>query len=193
MTWFGSLYAFRNPFLAFLPAQLPLFLVGIGSYHFYAWFRASRQDRSTKFAVVTAALFAFGLLVAWHQVAMIIWAFVFGCVFVCGKDPLARGLGFVRAVLLHPWLQHLGKISYPLYLIHWPLIIVFLFVLLRWQPGLTATQAALTMLGVGMPLLLFAAHVLHRLIERPAMAFGKALLDRERSAKAANNALEPAA
>jgi peptidoglycan/LPS O-acetylase OafA/YrhL len=162
----------KNPQLSFMPAQLPLFLIGIGSYHLYARLSEGGGLRSLP-SLAFAGVLLLGLLSGWYPVALAAWAFGFGCILVRGDDPLARGLGILRSVFLHRWLQHLGRISYPLYLIHWPMIILLLFVLLKIWPSISSTQALLVLLATATPACLLAAHLIHKTVEKPLMDFGR--------------------
>ncbi len=166
-------YYWQNPQLAFLPAQLPFFLVGIASYHLYANFVSSGCGRLEKFTVPVAALLLVVVITAWHSMALGAWTLAFGCVFVDGGGLFARALRVVRGVLLHPWLQKVGSISYPLYLIHWPIIVLWLYLLLRWKPTLTSAKASLWLFVLAIPSSLLAAGVLHRFVEVPLMKIGR--------------------
>lgn len=171
----------QNPQLAFFPAYLPLFLLGIGSYHYYARFGGDERFGSlSNIAIVT--LIAVGVLLQWHTVALILWALGFGCILARGSDPFARALGVLRKVLLSRWLQRLGAISYPLYLVHWPVIFGILFLLVRWFPTITSGQAAAVLIVVGLPVILMVAYGMHRTIEMPGMALGKKFGRRRTSA-----------
>jgi peptidoglycan/LPS O-acetylase OafA/YrhL len=174
VAWLGHHFAapWHNTQLSFLPAQLPLFLVGIGSYHFYAGLSQDQQLRKPT-SIHAAALLLVAGLCGWHSVALAAWALGFGCILVRGDDPLARLLALIRRTLLHPWLQHLGKVSFPLYLIHWPVIILLLTGLLRIFPDISRLHALIAMIAMGLPLILVAAEIIHRLIEKPGMDFGK--------------------
>ena len=169
----GDVWA--NPHVAFLPAQLPLFLIGIGSYHLYELFIKSSHSRSSAFAVPVAALLATSIFTGWHSTALILWALGFGCIFIQGDDVFTRTLSALRGFLLHRWLQRLGHISYPVYLVHWPLIIVFLAALFYCRPDISSTHALMFMLFLGVPLILFVASILHTFVERPFMTLGKRL------------------
>lgn len=170
-------YHYRMPWqngsLAFLPPQLPLFLIGIGSYHLYDWFCQSGQPRSRFFALPFAGVVGFAVLARWHLVALVIWAVAFGCIFVRGDDLISRLLSVVRGTLLHPWLQRLGRMSYCIYLIHWPLILVLLSLFLHGQPALASESMVLVLFFIGLPLILGASAILHEYIELPGMALGK--------------------
>lgn len=174
IAWLGHHFAapWYNTQLSFFPAQLPLFLIGIGSYHYYAALSQGSGFRHLT-SIHAAALLLAAALCGWHPVALAAWALGFGCILVRGDDPLARLLGVIRKVLLNRWLQHLGKVSFPLYLIHWPVIMLLLAALLKVAPAISSHKALLVMIGIGVPLILFAADLIHRLIEKPAMDFGK--------------------
>ena len=64
----------------------------------------------------------------------------------------------LRTALSRPWVVYVGKISYPLYLIHWPILAIF-----RWtetlEPWENKTAAA--------TLMLFGAVILYHVIEAP--------------------------
>ncbi len=195
VAWFGMRYGgpWQNTQLSFLPAQLPLFLIGIASYHLHA-----RLSEGPSFRALTsiwpAALLLVAALGGWHPVALAAWAVGFGCIVVRGNDPLARLLGLVRRTLLHPWLQHLGRISFPLYLVHWPVIILLVSAILRLHPGISP-HAALGLLALtGLPAILIAADLIHRFVEKPMMDYGKKFDRRPAPAKIKQPAaLDPAA
>jgi peptidoglycan/LPS O-acetylase OafA/YrhL len=174
IAWLAHQYSapWQNTNLSFFPAQLPLFLIGIGSYHLYANLSDSAQFRPLA-SVCAVSLLMLGIFAEWHPVALAAWALGFGCILVRGNDLFSRALGLLRVVLLHPWLQHLGKISFPLYLIHWPVIIAILFLMLRLAPGMKPHLALVILLGTAIPAILIIAEIIHRLIEKPGMAFGK--------------------
>lgn len=176
----------HNPQLSFLPAQLPLFLIGIGSYHLYAHRSNAPQFRPLT-SINAVALLLLAILSGWYPVALMAWALGFGCILVRGDDPFARLLGFVRIALLHPWLQWLGKISFPLYLVHWPVLMGVLYLMLRISPGISSPVALAVLISVAIPLILIAAEVIHRTIEKPGMALGKRFDRRPRAAVAAES------
>ncbi|WP_397383720.1 acyltransferase family protein [Prosthecobacter sp.] len=175
-TWYGSRWL-NNPHPASFLVQLPLFLVGIGSYHLYAHFCSSAASeelgKSRRYAVAVVA-FAWGaILFTKHSLALTIWALAFGSVLVKGPGLVGGILGIVRRILVHPWLQKLGHISYPLYLVHWPVIFLCLYLFGRWKPDLTRNQLTLGMLIVASPLILLVSSCLHKWVEAPLMKPGK--------------------
>lgn len=81
--------------------------------------------------------------------------------------------------LAHPWAQHGGRISYALYLVHFPLMEVALVAMTRFDAIAPGTAAA----GLLVPHLLVAAvvlaHAAHRLVEEPARRALQARLPRQ--------------
>lgn len=167
---------------AFLPPLLPLFLIGIGSYHLYAWYCVSGQPKSHLLVIPVAALLAFAILTGWHQVPLIIWVCGFGSVFLSGDDLLSRGVAVVRRLLLASSLQRLGRMSYCIYLIHWPILLLCLSVFLHWKPTLSGSSMLVLLIVLGLPFIFFASAILHEYLEMPAMAFGKRLAYKPRKA-----------
>jgi peptidoglycan/LPS O-acetylase OafA/YrhL len=161
---------------AFLPNMLPLFLAGIGSFHFYLW--ANRQGKIPNFSFAFIAVLGAIIMVSWHWIALGIWTLTLGCVLVrfAGVNEDKGGtcwLVGLRQAFLWPPLQWLGKISYPLYLVHWPLIIFLMSALLHWQSRITSGKALFFMLFLGLPLIISIAWMLHNFVEMPLMKFGK--------------------
>ena len=158
---------------AFLPGKLSLFLVGIGFYHLYR-----NQDKWKSFNQIPYAIlavFCAVILVSWHWVALSIWVLVFGCLFIRAGDSgrFSVILLTLRRVLLHPVLQYLGRMSYPVYLIHWPVIILLMYGLLQIDPDITEGKALIFMCSLGLPIILAVAFLLHRFLEVPLMRLGK--------------------
>lgn len=185
VAWLGVKFAapWINPMPAFLPLVLPLFLIGIGSYHLYTAFITAGAKRSGRNAALVAATLAAVLLARWHTLTLFIWTVAFGSLFVDRSNFFGRALCTIRDVLAYPFCQFIGKISYPLYLVHWPLILAFLATLLYFKPSMAFNEALTWLLLAGLPLMLGAAFLLHRLIEAPFMRLGKRLSTRPSSSE----------
>lgn len=177
IAWLGLRFGSRweNGHLAFLPGQLPLFLIGIASYHLYAWFRSVQMECTHTKNVLVAVFLGSAIVLHWHRTAIVIWAVVFGCILASGPDRLTRILSVVRRFLLLSWLQKLGQVSYSLYLLHFPLIIVLLYGLMLVAPAISAPNALLAMLAIGLPVVLGLTVLLHRVVELPGMRLGRDL------------------
>jgi len=156
---------------AFLPDRLPLFLIGIGSFYLYA--NKSKFIGLPYRLHIFAAVLAGVLILNWHLVALLVWTMVFGGVMADGSNRGEHFLLWPKRLLLKPLLQFIGAISYPLYLVHWPVIVGLMALLFSVWPGISAPAALGIMLGAGLPVILFAAWVLHKLVEKPLMQYGK--------------------
>lgn len=163
----------ENGHLAFLPGKLPLFLIGITSYHVYAWFRSLQMECAHTRNLIVAGFVGAAVVLHWHRTAIVIWAVVFGCILAGGTDPMTKLLSYLRGFLLLPWLQRLGQASYALYLVHFPMIIVLLYVLIRIDPTISSPHALVVMLCGALPLILAFTAVLHRWVELPGMRLGR--------------------
>lgn len=154
----------------------------MGSYHLFAQAHHFEKFWRSSFPVIIA--FVAAITFSWHNIALGIWILVFGGVLMgqvgfTGQDRFGKWLLRGRQMLLHPLLQKLGHLSYPLYLIHWPLIILLLAGLLRWRPQITSLQALCLMLSFGLPIIVGAAWLLHKAVELPMMRWGKNLTGRK--------------
>ena len=177
---FHHLQPWLNPNIAVLPYFLPLFLLGIVSYHLYAWFCSQGAKRSDAYRLPVFGMIVIAAVLSSWSIAEGIWAIVFGSIFVEGKTGLTFVLCGLRRFLNRPVLQWLGTVSYPLYLIHWPIIVAMLALLLKCKPSLTPIEAWCWLTLVGLPCMLASAYVLHRTIELPFMRLGKDFARRER-------------
>ena len=164
-----------NPVNASLPFWLPYFLVGIGSSYVAAWVGKNEEGMSSWGGTVVFSALVAAVFLAREPLPFLIWGVV--CSVALGvwrsfASPVAKlftGLLTCRAA------QWVGDISYSLYLLHWPLIIMLLGVLFRYWPGLPKSEVIVIMLGVGLPVILLLSWTLHMVIEVPFMRLGRRL------------------
>ncbi len=167
-----------NPDNAFLPIWLPFFMVGIGCYYL-ANFMAKREELRQRYGgVLVAAFMGCAVFLADNKMTLVIWTLAFTAS-LGSWESFFPSLGQVlRWVLNNRFAQWLGGMSYPLYLVHWPLIILFLNLLHALRPEADHKETLALMLGLGLPVILLITWVLHRVIEKPFMRLGRRLSKR---------------
>ena len=74
----------------------------------------------------------------------------------------------VAKVLLHRWCQWLGRVSFSLYLIHWPILLTAFYLLSRKLPQLGVLAAAF-------PAIFLGAYIMEHWVEQPSHRLGKRL------------------
>lgn len=171
VAWCGTLIApsFSNPRLAFLPSQLPLFLIGMASFFLY------RSPAVNGRLVTFIALGGIGISGAlqWNWAAVGIWSLVLAAILLPNAAQPHKVLIAGRWLLMQPITQYLGKVSYPLYLVHWPLIVVALYVFNRVWPSGSYLSALAWLLTVGLIGVVGVAHLLHKTVEKPGLNLGR--------------------
>jgi peptidoglycan/LPS O-acetylase OafA/YrhL len=77
-------------------------------------------------------------------------------------------------VLCHPFFAHLGRLSFSMYLIHWPIIcsLSLSIVALGLSQGLSYLPAVGASAIVTLPAVLFAAALFSRFVDQPAIRMG---------------------
>lgn len=125
------------------------------------------------FTAAGALLLVCSVLLNWSLATVLLW--------ILGLGSVARLWEFIpparwfRLLLNSRVLHWLGTISYPLYLLHWPLLVCCISTLLylrkTWTPGEMLTILAFTYL----PITLLSAWLVHIWIERPGMRWGRKL------------------
>ena len=169
-----------NPNASVLPLQLHWFFLGMITYQVWRGIEADgfNGKNRLKFALV----FAFGVWMAVLKPRLIPgilgWLVVFMVLVdsvTTKKNPFAR---FVKGVFNNPVSRYFGRLSYPVYLLHWPVSILLLKGLVVWYPQSSWSEAYLILI-VGVPLLTWLlAHLTHHYLEKPGMEFGKRLAAR---------------
>lgn len=156
-------------------ATLPMFLIGIMTCRVHQS-NAARPDLTMSQAMTpSCALLAFAVMANWKIQPILLWTIVYASVVAAGRFPEVSGTGVLLAIsgfLKKRCILWLGKISYTIFLIHWPFMIVMLWVALRFRPGLTSAQAFGIFVAT-IPVMLGLCYVIHRTIETPFIEYGK--------------------
>jgi peptidoglycan/LPS O-acetylase OafA/YrhL len=167
---------FENDNPSFLIFKGYLFYIGAVSYFFY------REAVSGKKPPHWAPwhYFSVGLVLvylAWNDSVLLLWLAIFGLVLLRYHFPGDRWLGRVAFIFTHPWAQHLGRISYSIYLFHWLAIMIIARILLIFAPGISASHAAWIMFPAVTLLTYAGSHFLYNCLEKPCVNFGKRLFN----------------
>ena len=118
--------------------------------------------------VATAAVLALTI----PDRALVIWGFVFAGMMQLRASPDSLEARAVRFVGLSKMALYVGRVSYPLYLVHWPAGILVLALL---SPFSRMNHAVFTglYLACAIAASIAAAAVLHHAVEGPAMEWAK--------------------
>ena len=175
---------FSNPMNCFVLAWLPYFMVGIASSYLLVWLDEDADRKRKIGGVVAFAAVAGALFLTNNKLTFSIWAVV--CLVAAGAwQYMVPGVGTcIGAVLNCRLAQWFGQMSYSLYVLHWPLIIMLLGVIHRWRPETTQMETLGFMLTVGFSVILLLSWALHRAVELPLMRLGRRLATPGDSARA---------
>lgn len=159
---------------AYLGNKLGFFALGYLSYRLWQWYLAHPQRYSllhSRMIAGGAILVSFAFKYYWG-LGVTVWLWVFASVLLAQRGD-ARVEKRIAFVWLSPVSQFLGRISYSLYLIHFQMLVVALWVL---SPTALATWGgSLRFLLLTLALSILSAFLMHRLVERPGMRLGKML------------------
>ena len=164
----------------FLGLKLWLFLLGMASglLHERLPYTTRFQRRLMGSAALVGAVI---ITLTLHNPDAMLWVIVFAG--VTTKDNRAAGLS--RTVLTYGPLLWIGRISYSLYLVHWPLLTIGIWLLLQSHPAVSSPVAAAWLFCVGMPAIIGLAGGLHAWVEAPLMRLGRRFVARSDSLRPA--------
>jgi len=157
----------------FLGLKLWLFALGMISAFLHGTHDVAASAKPREWWLPGFALAAF-LTYVFHDPAPLLWLAAFAVIFAPHQALAVAGSWLLtRRPLL--WL---GRISYSLYLLHWPLLVGGLAFVLRLAPGIKGPAAAGWLLAAVLPVILLLAGRMHVKLEAPLMRYGRRLAGR---------------
>lgn len=156
---------------AALPFYAEYFFFGALSYFLYRKYAGS--GRSTVLVVMVTTLLVFRLGQKTDDLLpLCIWALVLSSASEAPDSVVARRL---LPVFDNRITQHLGRISYSLYLSHFLVLAVVQYALLRYLPALDRARHVALLLCGTLPLVIGISALLYRYVELPGIRIGRAL------------------
>lgn len=164
-----------NPAHSLLPLQLHWFFIGMICYLAYQDIEANGLTSRNKLKIAFVVAFVIGLSVFNPRLAPAAVAWLF--VVVTLVASLTHKPNFISRMVTgffdHKITRYFGRISYPVYLVHWPVSLVVLWLLVRFYPQ-SSWQTAYLILMLSVPAITWpVAHLAHHFLEKPMMEFGK--------------------
>lgn len=166
--------AFHFDMAAFLPLRLEFFAVGAGSYGVWRWL--SERNRPLHVPRLCYALFLpVLLLVARKSPAIAFWLGGVATLVSVHFGSAPQMAQHVSRFLNSSSMQFLGKISYPLYLLHLPALVFVRQIMELNLPQLRAPLLQTTLVIGGLATTIGGSWLLHHFVEQPMIQFGKRL------------------
>ena len=167
-----------HPIRAMLLTQFGWFYIGMSSFVIYQGPSKYPYVRSKLFYAVFGLMLIYFALFCRMWFAIPIWLLFFATVHFSAIHEFKLAAPLIR-ILNSSVLQYVGKVSYPVYLLHWPALVVVLKLMLWIAPTIDRVPAYGILL-VAVPALTFAcAHFVHLFIEQPAIDLGRRLSRRD--------------
>lgn len=172
-TKIGIAQPLRNEMAAMLGFHTQYFFIGGVSYWVWmrigSWLDGLRRDDTCGFVSVAGVAAA---ILMFLDRGLALWCLLFACMAQLRAAPDSFEAKVVSAVGLSRFSFYLGKISYSLYLVHWPIGILTLRLLFPFLSLPYAIIAGLYIISAS-ALSIVAAHLLYRFVEAPAIRWGK--------------------
>jgi peptidoglycan/LPS O-acetylase OafA/YrhL len=167
-----------QPMRSFVLTQIAWFYIGTASYFVYRETagRPHAYGKLLKFILAVMLIYFATSLRLWF--AIVVWVAFFGFVL----SDVARHRQFAAPVirlLNSRFLQYIGKISYPIYLLHWPILIFATWILMKVNPVIDHVSAYLILLVVVPATTLLISHLVHQWVEKPSIDLARRICQRK--------------
>ncbi|MAY36257.1 MAG: hypothetical protein CMN84_09185 [Spongiibacteraceae bacterium] len=168
-TWFAG---------GFLGTHLHLFFLGVAGFALFRSMQASTAAVAGNILIISAFGMAFApvFINKWPLIPYVIWFYMVGVTLLSGQE--GNKVAFVGEWFLNlPICQYLGKISYSLYLWHWPILLSLQYFLLQSFDIEARGQMALMLGALSIPIALTVSILSYHFIEEPGIRFGKKIVN----------------
>jgi peptidoglycan/LPS O-acetylase OafA/YrhL len=169
-----------NPNGSLLPLQLHWFFLGMICYLAYRDVEANGLTPRNRVKIALVVVFALGISIFKPRLApaACAWLFAFAALIATAQRKTTAISGLVTGVFDHPVSRFFGRMSYPVYLIHWPVCILVITAVMRLLPH-SSWSTAYLILMIAVPALTWPlAYLTHRFLEAPGMDLGKRIASR---------------
>lgn len=160
------------PIRSFLLTHIVWFYIGISSYFLYREISGFPRPDAKIFKTVLFITLIYLAMDIKYAFGMVVWIVFFVLVL---KDQSHKGkiISLIINFLNGKFFRYLGKISFPIYLVHWSIIILCIKILLYFDPYIDRlTTYSILLIAVPVATLFFA-HVIHYFIEQPCINYAR--------------------
>ena len=164
-----------NPDRGFVLFWLPFLFVGIGSSYLAGELEKHPGGLRRISGALIGATTGMAVFLSDDPLPMMIWGAAFTLAVGAWHQVTPRAARLASGVLTSAPLRWLGSVSYPLYLLHWPLLIFAVWSVVRINPAVTPARMLALLLGTALPVILLASWLMHLIVERPMHAMGRKL------------------
>jgi peptidoglycan/LPS O-acetylase OafA/YrhL len=168
-----SRWSWHNPNTSFLAFQSCWFLFGMLSY-LATTSSVEYNDGRRYMKIFLAYLVCASLIKPRISIDLLAWVALLVLIFPgsFGATPFSKSLSVLCRILKHPVVMKLGDISYPLYLLHWPITVMSCYICAAYFPSLGRWATYLIALLITTCLSLPISQLVVTYLEQPIIRLG---------------------
>jgi len=170
-------------FGAFLPMHIEYFYIGGLSYFLYKNFNHIFHNDSILISLIIFSLILFTYSKNLDILPVCIWISFFGLMISMKNSSQNMPSNKISILFNNRFSQYLGKISYSIYLAHFPIIIIIQSLLLSYLPQLHRREHFVYLSFIAIPVIIFISDLLYSCIEVKAIEISKNILNKKTSNK----------